>query len=64
MAERGLRSVANFTRQDAHEFLQLAAAIPIEASIQAYALEAGNDALAGLAEGSLGATAVLVPGEG
>jgi propanol-preferring alcohol dehydrogenase len=62
--ERSLRSVANFTRQDAREFLALAAAIPIETSIQAFALEEGGDALLQLSQGSLDATAVLVPGPG
>jgi propanol-preferring alcohol dehydrogenase len=44
--ERGIRSVANFTRDDARAFLGLAAAIPIRTEFQAFALEDGNDALA------------------
>jgi propanol-preferring alcohol dehydrogenase len=62
--ERSLRSVANFTRQDARDFLELAAAIPIETSIQTFPLEEGNEALARLARGELDATAVLVPSGG
>lgn len=58
--ERGIRSVANFTRADAREFLELAAAIPIRTATQSFALEEANEALARLADGSLEATAVLV----
>jgi propanol-preferring alcohol dehydrogenase len=61
--ERGLRSVANFTRTDAREFLELAASIPIRTEIQAFPLEQGNEALRRLASGDLEATAVLVVGE-
>ncbi len=61
--ERGLRSVANFTRNDAREFLQLAASIPIRTAIQTFPLEQGNEALRRLASGDLEATAVLVTGE-
>jgi propanol-preferring alcohol dehydrogenase len=60
--ERGLRSVANFTRRDAREFLDLAAAIPIRTETQLFPLTQGNDALRRLAGGELEATAVLVIG--
>ena len=60
--ERGLRSVANFTRADAREFLELAAAIPIRTAIQTFPLDQGNGALGRLAAGELEATAVLVTG--
>ena len=60
--ERVLRSVANVTRADAVEFLELAAAIPIRTSVRPYALTDANQALADLAAGSIGAgAAVLVP---
>ncbi len=59
--ERGLRSVANYTRRDAREFLALAAAIPVRTETEVLPLEAGPGALRRLAEGSLEATAVLVP---
>jgi propanol-preferring alcohol dehydrogenase len=62
--ERGLRSVANFTRVDAREFLDLAAAIPIRTETQLFGLAEGNDALRRLAAGELEATAVLVTGGG
>jgi len=58
--ERGIRSVANFTRSDAQEFLDLAATIPVQTSIRAFALDEANEALALQAAGGLDATAVLV----
>lgn len=61
--ERGLRSVANFTRTDGREFLELAASIPIRTAIQTFSLADGNEALRRLASGDLEATAVLVIGE-
>lgn len=57
--ERSLRSVANFTRRDAGEFLALAAAIPIRTETAAYPLQAANDALADLAAGRVAGAAVL-----
>ena len=59
--ERGLRSVANFTRDDVRAFLALAATIPIRTATEVFPLDAGTDALRHLAAGSLEATAVLVP---
>jgi len=43
--ERGLRSVANSTRQDAREFLELAGKVPIRTEVQIYKLEDTNRAL-------------------
>jgi len=43
--ERGLRSVANNTRQDGHEFLRLAAEIPVRTEIQLFPLSLVNQAL-------------------
>jgi propanol-preferring alcohol dehydrogenase len=60
--ERSLRSVANYTRADAGEFLELAAAIPIRTEIQTFALADGNEALRRLSTGELQATAVLETG--
>jgi propanol-preferring alcohol dehydrogenase len=59
--ERSIMSVANFTRRDARELLELAAAIPIRTEIETFPLDAANEALARLADGSLAATAVLLP---
>jgi alcohol dehydrogenase, propanol-preferring len=58
--ERGIRSVANFTRQDAQEFLHLAASIPITTSIETFPLDDAAAALERLATGNLEATPVLV----
>ena len=58
--ERGLRSVANYTRQDATEFLALAGEIPVRTEHEAFPLEEGNTTLERLKTGGLTATAVLV----
>jgi alcohol dehydrogenase, propanol-preferring len=57
--ERGLRSVANFTRRDAREFLALAAEIPIRTVADVYSLEDANRALERLAAGDVSGAAVL-----
>jgi propanol-preferring alcohol dehydrogenase len=59
--ERVLRSVANLTRQDAAEFLQLAPKIPVRTHVTTYPLRAANQALADLRSGQLRGAAVLVP---
>jgi propanol-preferring alcohol dehydrogenase len=59
--ERALRSVANFTRRDAEEFLALAASIPIRTTTDVYPLAEANRALADLARGDVGGAAVLLP---
>jgi alcohol dehydrogenase, propanol-preferring len=58
--ERSIASVANVTRSDAREFLALATEIPIHTSVNVFALEDANAALAALAAGRLGGAAVLV----
>ena len=60
--ERSLRSVANYTRDDARAFLALAAEIPVRTEIEVHPLEDGNRALARLAAGQIAGAAVLVPG--
>jgi propanol-preferring alcohol dehydrogenase len=57
--ERGLRSVANFTRNDAAEFLTLAASIPIEVEPETYPLADADIALNRLKRGEVKGTAVL-----
>ena len=59
--ERTIRSVANLTRQDAREFLALAAEIPLKMHAQAYALSEANRALSDLRSGRISGAAVLVP---
>ena len=62
--ERELRSVANLTRQDGHDFMALAAQTPIETHVTEYALSDANRALDDLRSGRLTGTAVLVTGRG
>jgi propanol-preferring alcohol dehydrogenase len=59
--ERNLRSVANYTRDDARAFLALAATIPVRTTTEVFALTHGADALRRLAGGTLDGTAVVVP---
>jgi propanol-preferring alcohol dehydrogenase len=57
--ERVLRSVANFTRRDATEFLDLAAAIPIQPQVEPFPLDQAPAALEALAAGRIHGSAVL-----
>jgi len=43
--EKEIKSVANITRRDVQEFLELAARIPLHPEVQTYALEQANQAL-------------------
>ena len=56
---RSIRSVANFTRQDAEEFLTLAAEIPIETVVDVYPMGDVNIALGRLKSGEVQGAAVL-----
>jgi propanol-preferring alcohol dehydrogenase len=62
--ERGIRSVANFTRRDAREFLDVAARIPIRPVATTFPLERAADALAAVEEGRRDGSAVLLVGGG
>ena len=57
--ERNLCSVANYTREDAREFLELAATIPIQTDTDLFRLEDANEALKRLADGKIAGAAVL-----
>jgi propanol-preferring alcohol dehydrogenase len=59
--ERSLRSVSNFTRRDAAEFLDLAQRIPIETRSEHLPLEEANTALARLKRGDVSGAFVLIP---
>ncbi len=61
--ERQVRSVANFTRTDAEEFLALAAEIPIRTLTTEYPLAEANQALADLKAGRSTGAAVLLSSE-
>jgi alcohol dehydrogenase, propanol-preferring len=60
--ERVLRSVANLTRADGIEFLEIAARIPVRTHATAYPLERAAQALDDLRAGRLQGAAVVVPG--
>lgn len=57
--ERVIRSVANNTRRDGEEFLQIAAAIPIHTEVREFPLEEANQALAALKNDAIRGAAVL-----
>ena len=59
--ERQVRSVANLTREDAREFLQIAPQAGVRCEVTRYPLERANDALSDLRDGRLQGAAVLVP---
>jgi len=58
--ERVVRSVANLTRWDGEEFLEIAPRVPVRTEVQLYPLEAANEALADLRAGRIRGAGVLV----
>jgi len=58
--ERQLRSVANLTRQDGHDFMALAAEGFLTPKVTTYPMRDANSALADLENGKLNGSAVLV----
>ena len=58
--ERQVRSVANFTRDDAEEFLALAGTIPVRAQVERLPLAEANEALLRIKRGEVRGAAVLV----
>ncbi len=59
--ERTLRSVANATRRDGVEFLQLASEIPVRVTTRTYALEDANQALLDMKHSRINGAGVLQP---
>ena len=59
--ERVVRSVANLTRRDGHEFMAAAERMPIQTSVETFPLESANTALDRLRHGRIRAAAVLLP---
>ena len=59
--ERTLRSVTNLTHQDAEEFLEIAATVPLTTSVEVFDLEDANAVLLAMKESRIEAAAVLVP---
>lgn len=58
--ERMIRSVANLTRKDGVEFLELAPKVPIKTETQIFPLHMANEALHNLRSGKIHGAAVLV----
>ena len=59
--ERQIRSVANMTRQDARDFLQLAAEIGIHPQVQTFSLDQAADALQAVKHETGSGPAVILP---
>jgi alcohol dehydrogenase, propanol-preferring len=60
--ERQIRSVANMTRKDAHDFLKIANELRIRPEVTVFALEEANQALRAVREEVQHGSAVIVPG--
>ena len=59
--ERQLRSVTNMTRQDARDFLRIAAEIGLRPEVSTFGLDQVNEALCAQKEDRLNRTAVILP---
>jgi alcohol dehydrogenase, propanol-preferring len=57
--ERTLGSVANLTRRDGEEFLDLAPRVPVRTEVEVHPLERANEAIDSIRDGSLKGAAVL-----
>jgi propanol-preferring alcohol dehydrogenase len=58
--ERSICSVANLTRRDGAEFMELAPKVPVRTQVETFALEQANEALQRLRSGRIHGAAVLV----
>ncbi|MDY0039215.1 MAG: zinc-dependent alcohol dehydrogenase family protein [Desulforhabdus sp.] len=61
--ERVIRSVANLTRRDGEELLELAPKVPVKIEVQIYPLSQANEALDDLRSGRMQGAGVLVVGD-
>jgi len=59
--ERQIRSVANMTRQDAKDFLQLAGELKLSPKVTVFQLDQANEVLAAVKSDSIDGSAVIVP---
>jgi propanol-preferring alcohol dehydrogenase len=59
--ERQIRSVANMTRADAREFLDVAAGIHLRPKVTTFSLDEANEALAAIKNDAVDGAAVIVP---
>ncbi|HET6198227.1 MAG TPA: alcohol dehydrogenase, partial [Acetobacteraceae bacterium] len=57
--ERSVSSIANLTRADGHEFMQVAARVRLRPEVRRFALAEANEALQALRSGTLRGAAVL-----
>lgn len=57
--ERVIRSVANLTRRDGDEFLEIAPQVPVETKVSSFSLRQANEALSSLRLGHIEGAAVL-----
>jgi alcohol dehydrogenase, propanol-preferring len=60
-SERQIRSVANMTRQDARDFLKIAADIGLKPKVTLFPLAQANEALAAVKADAIDGAAVIVP---
>jgi propanol-preferring alcohol dehydrogenase len=60
--ERQIRSVANMTRSDARDFLEIAGRIGLRPKVTAFSLDHANEALLAIKNDSIDGAAVIVPG--
>ena len=59
--ERVIRSIANLTRRDGEEFMELAERVPFDITVEPHPLAEANSVLERLRQGDLTGAAVLVP---
>jgi propanol-preferring alcohol dehydrogenase len=59
--ERSILSVANLTRADGREFMEIASQVPVKTHTTTFPLAEANAALDALRSGRLEGAAVLVP---
>ena len=59
--ERQIRSVANMTRADARDFLQLAADIKLQPDVTSFSLDQANQALAAVKSDAIDGAAAILP---
>jgi propanol-preferring alcohol dehydrogenase len=59
--ERQIRSVANMTRSDARDFLQIASEIGLRPKVTTFPLDQANEALAAIEADAIDGAAVIVP---
>ena len=59
--ERQIRSVANMTRADARDFLQLASEINLHPKVTRFSLDQANEALAAVKSDAIDGAAVIIP---